>query len=311
VRLYPAAVLVATLAFAVPAQGSVPHTVQPGETLWSIAAASNFTTRALAAANGLPETAQVVAGSTIQIPSEAEAAAALAGGPTAGQSTAASSSSAGGTVAAAPGPMGAYSVQPGDTLSGIAAASGIGVGQLAWMNGIDPDAPLLVGTPLKLPTGASLASRAPEPPAAQSVAPNAAPYATPARLTAGQIGSIAASEGVPPALAAAVAWQESGFNNGFVSAANARGVMQILPGTWTWVEDQLAGGPLDPYSAVDNVRAGALYLRQLLRDSGGNEAVAAANYYQGTSSVSRVGLLPETERYVENVMALRSRFGGP
>ena len=87
--------------------------------------------------------------------------------------------------------------------------------------------------------------------------------------------------------------------------------MQILPGTWTWVEDQLAGGPLDPNSPLDNVRAGVLYLGQLLRDSGGDQALAAATYYQGSSSVSRRGLLPETERYVENVMALRSRFGGP
>ena len=60
------------------ARPNVPHTVQPGETLWSIAAANNFTTRSLAAANGLSEDAQVVVGTTIQIPSEAEAAAALA-----------------------------------------------------------------------------------------------------------------------------------------------------------------------------------------------------------------------------------------
>ena len=31
-----------------PAVAAIPHTVQPGETLWSIAAANNFTTRALA-----------------------------------------------------------------------------------------------------------------------------------------------------------------------------------------------------------------------------------------------------------------------
>ena len=62
-----------------PASASVPHTVEPGETLWSIAAANNFTTNALAAANGLSPDAHVVVGSTIQIPSESEAAAALSG----------------------------------------------------------------------------------------------------------------------------------------------------------------------------------------------------------------------------------------
>src|SRR5213595_483175 len=60
-----------------PASASVPHVVQPGETLWSIAAANNFTTRSLAAANGLSESSQVVLGSTIQIPSVGEASAAL------------------------------------------------------------------------------------------------------------------------------------------------------------------------------------------------------------------------------------------
>jgi soluble lytic murein transglycosylase-like protein len=207
--------------------------------------------------------------------------------------------------------MGAYTVRPGDTLTGIAASSGIDVGQLAWMNGVDPEAPLLIGTVLKLPTGSPLAAQASAPPAAPSVVPNAEPYATSARVTAADIGGVAASNGVPPSLAAAIAWQESGFNNGFVSAANARGVMQILPGTWTWVEDQLASGPLDPASALDNVKAGVLYLGQLLRDAGGNQALAAAHYYQGASSVESAGLLPETQRYVDDVMALRSRFGGP
>ena len=55
----------------------MPHTVQPGETLWSIAAANNLTTRTVAAYNGLSEDAQVVLGSTIQVPSTVEGAAAL------------------------------------------------------------------------------------------------------------------------------------------------------------------------------------------------------------------------------------------
>ena len=38
--------------------------------------------------------------------------------------------------------------------------------------------------------------------------------------------------------------------------------------------------------------------------------MAAAAYYQGLGSVRRIGMLPETRRYVANVLALRSRFGG-
>jgi soluble lytic murein transglycosylase-like protein len=304
-----------TLAFAASAQASVPHTVEPGETLWSIAAASNFTTRALAAANGLSENAQVVVGSTIQIPSEQEAAAALAGAaPTPAAVTAVAPATTP-ADAAAPPPAGAYTVQPGDTLSGIAARSGVSTGKVAFINGLDPDAPLLIGTVLKLPPTSPLASEAPAaviPPAAPSeVVPDAAPYPTPGRVTSGQIGGIAAVQGVSPSLAAAVAWQESGFNNAMVSTANARGVMQVMPGTWTWVQENLADRLLDPSSPLENVQAGVLYLGQLVKETGGDEALAAAAYYQGLGSVRRIGLLPETQRYVADVMALRSRFGGP
>ena len=71
-----AAVLFATV-LAAPAGAAVPHVVQPGETLWSIAAANNLTTRTVAAFNGLSENSQVVLGSTIQVPSTVEGYAAL------------------------------------------------------------------------------------------------------------------------------------------------------------------------------------------------------------------------------------------
>ena len=300
----------ALCATATPAPAYVAHTVEPGETLWSIAAASNLTTRTLAAANGLPEDAQVVLGSTIQIPSEQEGAAALAASGQAGPPV--SAAAAPQSQAAAPHPAGAYTVQPGDTLAGIAAQSGIGVSQLAWMNGLDPAGVLLAGTALKLPTGAAPAEQQEQAPSAQAqptVIPDAEPNATPGQVTADQIGAVASGHGVSPSLASAVAWQESGFQNGVISSANARGVMQILPGTWDWIVQQ-SGVQLDPNSATDNVQAGVMYLGQLLRDSGGDEATAVASYYQGAASVRRIGLLPETQRYVANVMALRPRFGG-
>jgi soluble lytic murein transglycosylase-like protein len=294
--------LLAAIAASASAGASVPHTVQAGETLWSIAAANNFTTGALAAANGLSADSQVVLGSTIQIPSESEAASAL--------SVAEGEGSSEGTThivaqAGAPRPMGGYVVRPGETLSGIATREGVTTNQLAWMNGLDPARPLLSGTALKLPGATSVASSSATP---QHVAP-AAPYATPGHTTSAEISSIAAQHGVPGSLASAVAWQESGFNNGMVSSANARGVMQVMPGTWQWVEQNISG-PLDPSSPADNVKAGSLYLRQLLRDTGGNERMAVAAYYQGLGSVQSQGLLPETQRYVDNVMSLKGRFGG-
>jgi N-acetylmuramoyl-L-alanine amidase len=180
--------------------------------------------------------------------------------------------------------------------------------QMAVMNGLDPSKPLLTGTVIKLPTGSPVSSSTPAP--QRTVVPSAPPTASPGRLSASQIGSIAAQHGAPGSLATAIAWQESGFNNGMLSGANARGVMQILPGTWQWVQANLARTRLNPDSAEDNVRAGSLYLADLMRQTNGDPAMAAAAYYQGLSSVRRIGMLPETRRYVANVMALRGRFGG-
>jgi soluble lytic murein transglycosylase-like protein len=294
-----------------PAQAYVAHTVSPGETLWSIAAANGMSTSALAAANGLSPTSNVVLGSTIQIPSTTQAATAVQGASAALSSAPATGATA--ATAAAPPPAGSYVVRAGDSLSAIAARSGVSTSQLAWMNGLDPARVLLAGTVLKLPseTAGAAAATAPAPVPAQRVVPAAAPNATPGRVSGSQIASVAAGDGVSSSLAQAIAWQESGFNNGAVSSANARGVMQIMPGTWSWINQTLAGRALDPNSAIDNVRAGSLYLRQLLHDTGGDPAAAAAAYYQGLGSVRAHGMLPETQRYVANVMALRSRFGGP
>jgi LysM repeat protein len=56
------------------------HSVQPGETLWSISAANNLTTRTVAVYNGLPENAQLLAGTTVYVPTVQEGAQALASG---------------------------------------------------------------------------------------------------------------------------------------------------------------------------------------------------------------------------------------
>src|SRR3954447_5855533 len=87
------------------AQAYVAHTVGPGETLWQLAAMNNMTTRSFAAANGLSPDAQIVSGTTIKIPSVAEAASALT---TAAPATVASGTS---STTAAPAPMGGYTVR--------------------------------------------------------------------------------------------------------------------------------------------------------------------------------------------------------
>ena len=74
------AIVAALLASAPATLAATPHVVQPGETLWSIAAASNLTTRTVAVYNGVAEDAHLVAGTTIQVPTVDEGAAALAAG---------------------------------------------------------------------------------------------------------------------------------------------------------------------------------------------------------------------------------------
>jgi N-acetylmuramoyl-L-alanine amidase len=368
VRRYLVTAVLATLALAAPASAEVAHTVQPGETLWSIAAANNLTTRTVAAYNGLSEDAQVVLGSTIRVPTTTEGYAALQNAGLVGGSTTTTTGSApasgqggytvqpgdtlsalaartgtsvaglaaangldpagilpagrsltlsaggGGAVASggggsAPSVQGAYTVRPGDTLSGLASGAGVSTSDMAAMNGLDPNGLLRAGTVIKLPSGAPAPARSTVP-APTPVVPQASPEPTATRVGAGDIQSVAAQYGVSPSLAAAIAWQESGFNNAMVSSANARGVMQVMPGTWDYVQQNLAQRPLDPNSATDNVHAGVMYLKRLLDETGGDENTAIAGYYQGLQSVRDRGMYDDTQRYVGNVQALRSRFGG-
>ena len=127
----------ATLVFPAAASAQFPHVVAAGESLSSVAAADGLTVAQLAAANGLSSGAQLVSGSTLLIPPQGSAAPA-AGSPAAGVGEPESASAGG------------YLVQPGDTLSEIAAQQGISVAQLAADNGLDPNGVLLAGSTLQL-----------------------------------------------------------------------------------------------------------------------------------------------------------------
>ena len=70
----------AVVASAAAAWGAAPHTVQPGEDLWSIAYANNLTTRTVAVYNGISEDEQLPVGTTIYVPTVQEGADALATG---------------------------------------------------------------------------------------------------------------------------------------------------------------------------------------------------------------------------------------
>src|SRR5437870_5888092 len=148
-------------------------------------------------------------------------------------------------------------------------------------------------------TLAAFTQRAP-----QAVRPVLVSTTTPATKVRALLDRWAVRYGVDKKLVRAVAWMESGFQTNLTSAAGAWGVTQVLPTTWSYVETVLVGDKV-PRTASGNIRVGVLYLRQLLREFGGDQAKALAGWYQGPASVRRLGVLRETKVFVANVLALR------
>jgi soluble lytic murein transglycosylase-like protein len=120
------------------------------------------------------------------------------------------------------------------------------------------------------------------------------------------VASTATAMGVDPALALAVAYQESGFDHTQVSPANAIGAMQVIPSSGQWASE-LVGRDLNLLDPVDNAVAGVAILRTLLRTSP-DLPTAIASYYQGQTSVKRNGMFADTRQYVASVQALLARF---
>lgn len=120
----------------------------------------------------------------------------------------------------------------------------------------------------------------------------------PAQPDAGTFQEAAREHGLPPALLAAVAWQESRGRNDALSPKGAIGVMQLMPGTARRLG-------VDPHDREDNIRGGARYLRQQI-DRFGSVPLALAAYNAGPGAVLRYGGIPpyrETRSYVASILA--------
>lgn len=239
------------------------HTVQPGDTLSAIADSYDVPMAEIVALNGLSDPNHIVVGSTLT----------LEGPPAVGAAT--------------------YTVQPGDSLSGIATQFRVLVRDLVEVNDIrDPDH-IQTGWALTIP-GATV-----------QVAAFEVSYDT-------AVDALQQAEyeyGLPQGILLALAWQESGFQQGIVSEAGAIGLTQVLPSTADWALDWLIPDAhnwvSDPY---DNARMGAAILRHWYNLANGDIEMALAAYYQGWHGVETQGMFQETKQYIANVLALVPRF---
>ncbi len=110
---------------------------------------------------------------------------------------------------------------------------------------------------------------------------------------------------VEPALIRALIHAESAFNPLAVSRKGAMGLTQLMPAT---ARELGVGNAL---LAEQNIFGGVKYLAGLLKQYGGNVALATAAYNAGAGAVQKHGGIPpyaETRAYVERVQLLRQRY---
>jgi LysM repeat protein len=300
-----------------------PVTVRPGDTIWQLAVDHHTTVTALVEKNRLSGGGDVIQiGQKLLVPASGSGATAAA--PRAAASRPAPKPK--------PKPRATYTVRPGDTLSDIAVRHRVSLAALVAANRITNPGVIHPGQRIAIP---GAASAAPAAPAAKPAAP--APAAAsentfagytysdaivgaakanrdalakrdlPSRTeTADLIRRVATRYGVDPKLALAIAWQESGWNQRVVSVANAVGTMQVIPSSGQWASE-LAGRKLDLLDTEDNVTAGVVIIKALLRGADDREQ-AIAGYYQGLHSVQTKGLYEDTKGYVAAVLAHYKRM---
>jgi soluble lytic murein transglycosylase len=134
------------------------------------------------------------------------------------------------------------------------------------------------------------------------------------------IQKLAREQGLDPYLVAALVAQESSFDTGIRSSANAIGLMQVLPSTGRRYASRIGIRSFSPTRLTDpevNARIGTLYLAELVRMFDGKVHYAIASYNAGENRVKRWRAergdlepeefiddipYPETQNYVKRIL---------
>jgi N-acetylmuramoyl-L-alanine amidase len=291
-RIFAAAVLLAVAGLAATTSMAAAYTVKPGDSLWSISKRTGVPIARIAADNHIANPNVIHVGQQLTIQGNAPA-------PAPATTPAAA-------PAAPPAASGAtYVVQGGDSLWKIARKAGVPVSQIASLNGISNPAMIHVGQRLLLAP-----NPVPPPPPPPAAAPAVAPAAVHGEA-ARQILIAAAREfKMDVAFVLAVSLWESGYNQGAVSSAGAVGLMQIEPATGAWAGPALLGTTVDLGDARSNARLGTALLAHYLQLLNNDPKLALAAYYQGLTVTLKKGILPDSQRYVDGIWALRNKLAG-
>jgi len=264
--------------------------VRAGDTLTGISKRHNVPVTDLVQLNALSNPNRIYAGQTLRIGTEPVAP----------------------VAPAAPAPAAVAQVHVvgrGENLTTIARHYGVTVAAIVAANGISNPSRIFGGQQLTIPGSAAAAAPASAPAAPAMPRSMAATVAS--RDSIRQvIVEEAARYGVPAPLALAVAWQESGWQQGVVSHAGAVGVMQLMPATAVWVGDAMLGTPVNIHDTRENVRAGVRLLAHYLARYAGNRDLVLAAYYQGQRAVDRHGVYPVSRSYIASILFLDRLFGG-
>jgi N-acetylmuramoyl-L-alanine amidase len=290
----PVAVLLLALVATGSTSGASLYHIRSGDTLSGIAQHFHMSIRRLVAFNHLPGAGTTIyAGAYLRIPT----------GPPRPAATRPATTGAPETISRTV--VSTYIVKPGDTLIGVAGRFRANARRIAAYSHLPHSLMIIIGQRLRIPRDVRIqvGGGAPSHGAYQirGPAPSSATVAAVLRATARRWG-------VDQRLVLAIGWQESGFNQRWVSSTGAVGAMQVEPYTGAFVAKFVVRRPLDLYKIGDNATAGVALLAVLLRETHGNETKAVAGYYQGLASVQSRGMYDDTRRYVASVLALRNRF---